>query len=99
MAESMWEEVFEWCLKNTNILDATDDKHGGSLLHFASMKGYAPIVTKLLDKGAKVDMKDNAGDTSLHVATSKDKSKVAEILIRNGANVNCEGAEKKRPIH
>ena len=81
MAESMWEEVFEWCLKNTNILDATDDKHRGSLLHFASMKGYAPIVTKLLTKGAKIDMKDNAGDTSLHVATSNKKMQVAEILI------------------
>ena len=98
MAESMWEEVFKWCLKNTNILDATDEKHGGSLLHFASMKGYAPIVTKLLAKGAKIDMKDNAGDTSLHVATSKDKSQVAQILIRNGANVNHQGSDKMRPI-
>ena len=39
----------------------------------ASMKGYAPIVTKLLTIGAKVDIKDNARDTSLHVATSKSK--------------------------
>ena len=44
-------------------------------------------------------MKDKHEDTSLHLASKEGHTKVAEILIQNGANVNIQGAEEMTPLH
>ena len=62
----MYEDILDCCFNHANILEAKDEEDKRSLLHFASIKGYAPIVTKLLTKGAKVDLKDKHEDTSFH---------------------------------
>ena len=95
----MYEDILDWCFNHTNILKAKDEENKRSLLHFAWMKGYAPIVTKLLTKGTKADLKDKHEDTSLHLASKEGHTKVAEILIQNGANVNIQGAEEMTPLH
>ena len=50
----MYEDFLDWCFNHANILEAKDEEDKRSLLHFALMKGYAPISTKLLTKGTKV---------------------------------------------
>ena len=46
---------------------------------------YDDIVQALLDKGAKVNVKDNNGLTPLMAATGKKHFKIVELLMQAGA--------------
>ena len=52
---------------------------------------YAPILTFLLDKGARVDAKDCYGQTALHwIVGVNPMLPLAELLLQRGANVNMQ---------
>ena len=61
-------------------------------------------VTLLLKKGAKVDNKDQDGDTALHVLSqalaphSKAKIDILELLLKNGADLNIKNNAGKTPF-
>lgn len=46
-------------------------------------------IRQLLEAGACVNVKDNTGKTPLHIAVIKERYEVVELLLKNGANVNC----------
>lgn len=48
--------------------------NGRTALHLAVDRGHFRIVERLVGYGCKLDIKDNNGDTPLHVAVSKSSS-------------------------
>jgi ankyrin repeat protein len=59
-------------------------------LHIAANRGFANIVTHLLENGAKVDRKDLNGRTALHHAAFHNHKDVANTLVDNGASLSVE---------
>ena len=100
MAEEILNSILDWGFENTNILQAKDNEHSKSFLHFVSEKGYAPVVTKVLGQGVEIDQRDDQRRTALHWATKSGQTDVARLLIQNGANVNanCQD-EEMTPLH
>jgi len=58
-------------------------------LHSAAMWGYEDSARNLIAKGADVNARDKDGNTPLMRAVSLGNTKVAKLLIDNGADVNA----------
>lgn len=58
------------------------DKEGATPLHHAAKVGGKPMITLLIDRGAPVDARDDAGRTPLDWATKAD---VQALLTERGA--------------
>lgn len=78
------------------------DNYGDTSLHNAALFSNIEVVKLLLSKGADINAKDKGGGTALlgAIGEEKEKEKMAEYLIRNGANVNVKYDENgNTPLH
>jgi len=67
------------------------DKDGRTPLHLAADSADVEIVELLLDKGAKIDAKDDdSGFTALHHTARFGNKDAAEVLIARGADINAK---------
>ena len=57
-------------------------------LHLAAKSGQNEVVIELLEKGEKVDEKDQFGLTALQLASDNGHDKVVQTLLESGANVD-----------
>lgn len=64
-------------------------------LHFAAAAGNVEMVRLLLDKGAKVDARDNTGKTALHFASTP---RAARTLLEAGADPVAKDASGATPL-
>lgn len=71
------------------------DASGQTALMMAAIKGHAPSVGLLLERGAKVD--GPSGWTALHYAASGGHTDVARILLRHGAKLDARSDNGTTP--
>ena len=71
---------------------------GWPLLMIASRDGRKPMVELLLKSGAKVDDKNQSGETALHYAAAHGHKAVVEVLLKNKANVNARNDADATPL-
>ena len=55
-------------------------------IQHAAREGYSEIIEYLLEKGAKIDAKDEGGDTALLYAARYGHARCLQVLLANGAN-------------
>jgi len=79
-------EYIEQNITSTNI--NTRDQTASTLLIIAAQKGYFDIVQHLVTKGANLDLMNSVGQTALHLAVYFGHEKIAEFLVKSGADVN-----------
>lgn len=74
---------------------------GTSILHVAVIFNNEDVVRMLLDEGANVHAKDEAGRTPLHCASTQKcgTSKIALMLLDHGADPNDQAFNKMTPLH
>ncbi|XP_069841870.1 BCL-6 corepressor-like protein 1 isoform X2 [Dendropsophus ebraccatus] len=73
---------------------------GETLLQRAARLGYKDVVLYCLQRDqGDINHRDNAGYTALHEACARGWTSILQILLKNGANVNCSAQDGTRPIH
>lgn len=73
---------------------------GETLLQRAARLGYKDVVLFCLQRDpGDINHRDNAGYTALHEACSRGWTDILQVLLYNGANVNCSAQDGTRPIH
>ena len=65
----------------------------------AAYDGNIEAVKHHLDAGVDVNVKDEGGETPLHVAALMNNAEVAELLIDEGADVNAKNMDGETPLH
>jgi len=70
-----------------------------NLLHWAAEEGRLAILEFLLANGAKVDAKDNTGETALYYAAGCLNPAVTELLLANGAKADAKDTDGTTPLH
>lgn len=63
------------------------------------LRGHAPLVRLLLQRGAQVGAADLAGRTPLHEAAWRGRSRVAELLLQRGAPTAARSGAGLTPLH
>ena len=81
-----------------------DDYYGSALTPLQStiIRAASPKLAKLLiEKGADLEKQSSRGYTALHMAVFRDQFEIAEIIIKNGADVNFINfnADGQNPLH
>lgn len=76
---------------------------GNCLISLAAMKAPPDVVRKLIDGGAKLDVKDIYGDFPIHTAVRRKDaraSEVVDLLLRAGSDINhLSGSDHSTPLH
>ena len=72
-------------------------------LHLACLYSNTDIIEYLLEKDADVNLKDESGDTPLHIACDRETftvstEKIVKLLVDNSADVNAVNNEKQSPL-
>jgi ankyrin repeat protein len=84
-----YEEVEQYLRRNPNTIEKTNFM-GTSPLHQAAGGNEDPRVIKsLLEAGAKVNMKDEIGETPLMAAASNGNPEVIKTLLESGADIEA----------
>lgn len=87
-------KMFEFLLTLNVKLDTLDNSMSESPLHLAvSRRGYA-LVTKLLDHGAKADIRNKDFTTPLMLAVRYGDVAMVEMLLHKGADPEAEDINK-----
>lgn len=79
-------------------IEAKDPEAGGSVLHFAVMKGKLALVDLLVTRGADIGSRTRNGTTPLHTAVLYAQLPVVEFLIDRGADINAQSASGTTPL-
>lgn len=82
-----------------NLNAADSDMWKRQSMHIASSKGHVKFVRRLLEYGAKVDVRDDDQRTPLHWAATYGNPEMAEFLISQGASVNVTQCDGFTPLH
>lgn len=72
---------------------------GSTPLMAAAMGGQADVLTFLLDRGAKVDARNQSGETALMMSASGGYTNVVHMLLAKGADVNGKDAHRDSGLY
>uniref|UniRef100_A0A8C3HKV3 Ankyrin repeat domain-containing protein n=1 Tax=Chrysemys picta bellii TaxID=8478 RepID=A0A8C3HKV3_CHRPI len=78
-----------------NAVNASNE----TLLHIAAANGHLAIIEYLINKGAKLNVKDKKGRTPLHRAAEKGQDDAVKVLLQAGAYIYSLDKEAKTPLH
>lgn len=82
------------------ILEYKDIKMGykNSALHLACIRGFIPIVLKLIELNANVNIQNGDNFIPLHAASIDGHVEVARVLLDNGANPHAKNSLGDTPL-
>ncbi|XP_048458044.1 CARD- and ANK-domain containing inflammasome adapter protein [Rhincodon typus] len=69
-----------------------------TLLHIAAAHGNVAIINYLLNKGAKIEVMDNKGQSPLHRAAERGHIDATKLLLQAGAHIYAEDTESRSPL-
>ena len=73
--------------------------NAGTPIQNAVQNGHKGIVEMLIVKGAVIDVKNEAGNTLLHLAAQEGHKDIAELLIEKGIDINAKNNNGQTPAH
>jgi ankyrin repeat protein/L-ascorbate metabolism protein UlaG (beta-lactamase superfamily) len=77
-------------LKSGARVDIQDKVEKRTALHYAAIKGFVDITTKLLEKGASPNLQDNSGKTPIYYALKYGHKKLAKQILKKGGKFDFE---------
>jgi ankyrin repeat protein len=89
----------DFIAKNTQWLDLSLDDNDRKAIHYVDMSSQPEVVALLLKYTSNFHVKDNEGNTPLHIAIKNGKVEIAQLLIANGADLHAKDNEGNTQLH
>eukprot|EP00004_Rigifila_ramosa_P028327 TRINITY_DN9572_c0_g1_i3.p1 TRINITY_DN9572_c0_g1~~TRINITY_DN9572_c0_g1_i3.p1 ORF type:complete len:236 (+),score=31.86 TRINITY_DN9572_c0_g1_i3:57-710(+) len=80
-------------------VSTVDRETGSTPLHWAIINGSVVITSLLIDKGANVSAKNNAGYQPIHCAAELGNPRLITMLVDKGADVESRNYYGHTPLH
>jgi ankyrin repeat protein len=80
-------------------IDAQAKRSAWTPIFFASLRGHENIAARLIEAGARIDIKDMRGRSALHIAALRGHAILVDLLYHNGAQINQKDALGMTPLH
>lgn len=93
--------LFECFIEYGLDFDRRIDASGNTALHFLvkrKTQDALAAVQFVLDNSANPNVQNDEGDTPLHVALLNDNTKVADLLIQQGADLTITNQDEETPF-
>lgn len=68
-------------------------------IFFASLRGHGNIAARLIEAGARIDIKDIRGRSAFHIAALRGHAILVDLLYHNGARINQRDTLGMTPLH
>ncbi|XP_057310424.1 26S proteasome non-ATPase regulatory subunit 10-like [Hydractinia symbiolongicarpus] len=92
--------IVEYLLTTCNVPVDNPDDSGWTPLIIASSAGRDNIVAELLRRHSNPNSRTSTGHTALHYAASRNRYKIAEMLVSSDADLNAQDyATSATPLH
>ena len=88
--EAISADIVQLLFRSKVDIDA-QTKDGQTALHVAAGKGSERTVKALLQQGAKLNIKDHKGNTSLDLAAELNRKEIIQLLLSSGATCEPNG--------
>lgn len=75
------QRVLDCLLEHRPLIDSLGARESAMVLHSACSSGHIPVVSSLLDSGARMEHLDDQGWTALHHCISTGKKETLQVLI------------------
>jgi hypothetical protein len=92
------EDLISLLIKNGISIDETDN-YGNTPLHVAILSGESNYARSLINKGAKMNIKNKSELTPLHLAALLNNGEIANYMLIKGAEINIRGNSGYTPLH
>ena len=94
-------EIADFLILNRGKLDSCDNRYllwrGANAMHYAIKEGKVHKIMKLAEMGISLNWSDNKKKTPLHYTAKLGDSRIAELLIRLGADPNALDIKGRSP--
>ncbi|CAG0882768.1 unnamed protein product [Cyprideis torosa] len=80
LSEAKTEEVILAMIGHVEDLDGQDQQTGNTLLHSCCLHGNEEAAKRLIEKGARLDVKNKKGETALDTALANGHRRIASLL-------------------
>ncbi|KAG0350334.1 hypothetical protein BGZ54_003894 [Gamsiella multidivaricata] len=84
--------VLHYCQSGVNV-NAQNSMNGWTALHWATHRGHEPVVRALLMRGARVDVKNNKGQTPVELAK---KPEILELYGKTPSEAGLDQQEQEQ---
>ena len=93
---SRWIQVYDIA----HSVVPNDERLGATLLYYAALCGFSDVVEKILHELPEdVNARGGFWGTALHAASSRNRVKTVQLLLKRGADVNDLGQRRWTPLH
>jgi ankyrin repeat protein len=76
------------------------DLYGMTALHLSVFLNAYGVFRRLIERGARMDVRDHGGNTPIHVACEKGRARfVGFMLFLDNSGVNAPNGDGHRPVH
>lgn len=96
-AEQGCEAVLDVLLPDASI--NTQDSSGASALHLAAQRGHVPLLQRLLEARAALDLQGHQGETALMLAALNGQVEALQCLAQARANLNIVAHDGFDALH
>ena len=97
--EGMTSSVVRMLEMRSIDVEAKGGVEGRTCLTTAAAHGYLDICRLLIDRGARLDVKDRNGNTPLYYAAAQGRVEIVRLLCDRGADIEARINHGWRPLH
>lgn len=86
-------------IEKPDRLAKMEDRLGNRLIHFAAAFGYTELLKSLINKGVKIDEKNENNMTPLLLASAAGHKEIVDVLLEHKADIKQRDNDKRTALH
>ena len=92
-------DVFDYLMSMETLNINALNRYGQTCMHLAVVNDNEEVLKRLIKRGADVNLADESCCSPLHAAAARYVPRIVEVLLDNGADLNCQNLLGKTALY